>query len=69
LPAAAGNPVLRALIQAYVDIDNMEYLKAASRLRALLQDPQLTDNAQLTTSPNLRRYLESRLERLTGKSE
>jgi len=69
LPAAAGNPVLRTLIQAYVDIDNMEYHKAASRLRELFQDPQLADKAQLTTSPNLRRYLEKRLEGLTRQAE
>lgn len=68
IPASIGNPVLRTLIQTYIDIDNWDYQKARQRLKSLLDDPELAEKSQLATSPYLRQYLERRLSTL-GKKE
>src|SRR5262249_55251694 len=57
IPSAVGNPVLRTLIQVYIDIEYWDSQRARIRLKALLNDPDLADQAQLTTSPYLREYL------------
>jgi hypothetical protein len=68
IPAAIGNPVLRTLIQTYIDIDSWDYSKARQRLKSLLDDPELADKAQLVTPSYLREYLERRLGAL-GRME
>jgi hypothetical protein len=64
IPTSVGNPVLRALIQTYIDLDNWEYERARQRLKALLDDPGLAEKMQLGTSPNLREYVQRRLQAL-----
>jgi hypothetical protein len=62
LPVAFGNPILRTLVQVYIDIDNFDTNRARQRIQTLLQDPELSEKAQLSTSPHLREYLELKLK-------
>jgi len=64
---SAVYPVLRALVQVYIDIDNIDYYRARQRLQSLLKDPDVSAKAQLTTSPNLQRYLQHKLAALVKK--
>lgn len=66
IPASIGNPVLRTVIKAYVDLGHFDMTGARDKLKDLLQDPELADKAQLSTSPYLKEYLEEKLARLAG---
>jgi len=69
IPAAAGNPVLRTLVQAFVDLEAWDHNRARDRLKSLLDDPELAEKAQLASSPFLRQYLEKRLAHLQRGKE
>jgi len=57
LPDVVGNPVKRALLQAYLDIDNWRLGPARSTIKGLLMDPNLPQAAQLSTGPLTKEYL------------
>jgi len=66
LPAVVGNPVRRVLLQIYMDIDNYRNDTARQRIKELLTAPDLAEQAQLTTGPLLRAYLEEKLRAVVG---
>lgn len=66
LPDAVGNPVRRALLQAYIDIDNYRPNQARQRIKELLTATDLHQQAQLTTGRLTRDYLQKKLQPLIG---
>jgi hypothetical protein len=69
LPDAAGNPVRRALLQIYLDIDNYDLPRARERTKDLFMDPDLSEHAQLSSGRLTREFLKTRLEALTEEAE
>ena len=69
LPDAVGNPVKRALLQIYMDIDNFRFDQARRQVKKLLLDPELHELAQLSTGSLSRDYLRQKLERLLTNNE
>jgi hypothetical protein len=64
LPDAVGNPVRRALLKIYLDIESYRLTDARREIKTLLLLPDLAEQAQLTTGQFLRAFIQSKLDRL-----
>lgn len=61
LPSAVGNPIRRALIQAYMDLSNQQIADARERILNLLTQDDLEDQAALRGGPLQREYLRGKV--------
>jgi hypothetical protein len=64
LPDAVGNPVRRALLKIYLDIESYRLTDARQEIKTLLLLPDLAEQAQLTTGQFLRAFIQTKLDRL-----
>jgi hypothetical protein len=69
LPDAVGNPVRKALLQAYMDIESFALARAQERIKELLLSPDLSQEAQLEAGKLLREYLRAKLAELIARDE
>jgi Histidine kinase-, DNA gyrase B-, and HSP90-like ATPase len=64
LPDAVGNPVRKALLQIYMDVQTYKFDTARLKAKELLTMPDLAEQAQLMTGVYLREFLQEKLRPL-----
>jgi hypothetical protein len=69
LPDAVGNPIRKALLQIYMDLQNYNLDSARLKAKELLTMPDLAEQAQLTTGVYLREFLQEKLQPLLAPSK
>lgn len=69
LPDAVGNPVKRALLQAYMDLDTWHIEAARRKIMQLFVATDLSDKAQLSTGKYLREFLQEQVDSLLSEDQ
>lgn len=67
LPSAVGNPIRRALIQAYMDLSNQQIADARERILDLLTQDDLEDQAALRGGQLQREYLRGKVAEMLNQ--